>query len=110
MYFTAHVPSSGGDNSIGVAFSKDGISWVVPPNPIIVPAGNPAFYGAGMSGVARHPSNGRLMHAYLDTTYDPLLRLKESSDGINFTPNPPWATQLHLAGRLGNDGQGPDIA
>jgi hypothetical protein len=50
------------------------------------------------------------MHAYLDTTYDPILRLNQTTNGINFTPSPPWATQLQAAGRQGNDGQGPDIA
>jgi hypothetical protein len=50
------------------------------------------------------------MHAYLDTSYNPILRLNETTNGLTFTPSPPWETKLHAAGRLGNDGQGPDIA
>lgn len=110
LFFTAFVPSSGGENSIGVAFSNNGINWVTHISPVIVPSGNPAFYGAGMSGVAFHPTTGKLMHAYLDTTYSPILRLNETTNGLSFTPSPPSATQLHAAGRQGDDGQGPDIA
>lgn len=112
MYYTSDTNASGvgGNNSIGVAFSKDGVSWTSYPNAIILPGGTGTGYGAGMSGVAFNKTTGKLMHAYLDSSVNPLLRLSESGNGINFTPLPGTATQLHAAGRLGNDGQGPDIS
>lgn len=112
LYYTADTNTSGvgGDASIGVAFSNDGINWTSYPNAILFPAGTGSGYGAGMSGVAFYPPTGQLMHAYLDSSVNPILRLNASSDGISFSPFPPQATQLHAAGRLGNDGQGPDIS
>lgn len=110
LYFTADTAGGDTEASIGVAFSSNGTSWTAYPIPVVSYAGPSGLYGAGMSGVARHPSSGKIMHAYLDTTYNPLLRLNETVNGISFSPSPPWATQLHAAGRLGNDGQGPDIA
>lgn len=110
LFFTAQVPSSGGNNSIGVAYSNNGINWVAHTSPVIVPNGATTGYGAGMSGAAFNPVTGKLEHVYLDTTFSPLLRLNETTNGLSFAPSPPSATQLDAAGRLGNDGQGPDIA
>jgi hypothetical protein len=110
LYFTTNTPATGGENEIGVAFSNNGLSFVAVDAPVISPSGNPAFYGAGMSGVAFDPVSGLLQHVFLDTSYEPNLRLRESEDGLVFTPTPPHETQLHAAGRLGFDGQGPDIA
>lgn len=109
LYFTADN-AGGTDNSVGVAFSNNGTSWISYPTAVVPYTGPVGLYGAGMSGVARNPATGKIVHAYLDTTYNPILRLNETSNGVCFTPSPPWTTQLHAAGRLGNDGQGPDIA
>lgn len=112
LYFTTDTGTAGGQNEIGVAFSNNGKSFAPYSLPVMSPdpTGNSAFYGTGMSGVAFDPATGKLQHAFLDTSYSPILRLRESSDGKTFTPTPPYATQLHAAGRLGSDGQGPDIA
>ena len=113
LYFTSLSSASGGQNEIGVAFSNNGINWTPHDTPVVSPdpSGNPGAYGAGMSGVAINPAVGKLLfHVYLDTSYSPLLRLNISYDGKNFFPSPPYATQLHAAGRQGIDGQGPDIA
>lgn len=109
MYFTAHLQTQP-EAAIGVAFSNNGTSWTPHSSPVVVPFGTTPGYGAGMSGVAFHPTSGKLLHAYLDSTLNPLLRLNESTNGVSFSPSPPYETQLHAAGRQGNDGQGPDIA
>lgn len=109
LYFTAQVPGPV-EAKIGLAFSNDGISWTPSSAAVVVPYGTAPGYGAGMSGVAYHPANGRLLHAYLDSTQTPILRLNESIDGKTFFPVPSYPTQLHAAGRRGNDGQGPDIS
>lgn len=112
LYFTTDTYVTGGQNEIGVAFSNNGKSFTDSGSAVMSPdpSGNSGFYGTGMSGVAWDPLTGKLQHAFLDTSYSPILRLRESSDGKVFTPTPPYATQLHAAGRQGNDGQGPDIA
>ena len=109
LYYTAWNDSQG-TNAIGVAFSNDGLTWRPHPAPVVLRQGNTPGYGAGMSGVAFQPGTGKLLHAYLDSTLVPILRLNETTDGLHFSPVPASATQLAQAGRQGDDGQGPDIA
>jgi hypothetical protein len=100
----------GGRNAIGVAFSNDGIAWVANPTPVL--AGNSTVvtdYGAGQSGVAFDPVTNILQHAYRDTSQNPLFRLNQTSNGVQFTPNPAAPMLLDEAARDGF-GQAPDIA
>jgi hypothetical protein len=100
LYWTSdnNALQPGIDNAVGVAFSNDGLTWTAHPTPVIttynVPNGS---YGAGAGGVAFDPVTGKLMHAYDDTTVNPASRLKDSTDGLSFTPTPPYATQLSVA-------------
>lgn len=90
----------GVDNAVGVAFSSDGVSWVVHPMPVIQ-SSNPynSTYGAGAGGAAFNPVTGRIAYAYDDTTLHPPSRLKETSDGLSFAPSPPFATKISVSGR-----------
>ncbi len=112
MLFTANlIGGIGTDNRIGAAFSNDGITWAPYSNPVVSPAsGATTDYGAGMSGIALDPLSGQFMHAFLDSTAAPIMRLNQTPDAVTFTPTPTISTQLAAAGRQGNDGQGPDIA
>jgi hypothetical protein len=110
MYYTADRNCGGCNNAIGVAYSKDGSIWSSVTSPVVVPAVNPTTtYGAGMSGAAKDPTSGAVLHAYLDSTTTPNILLSSSMDARTIAPIPGNATQLASMGRYG-DGQGPDIA
>lgn len=87
LFYTSWVDSNG-TNAIGVAFSNDGLNWKSHPEPIVVRHGTTPGYGAGMSGLSYDPASGKLLHAYLDSTLTPYLRLNESSNGIQWLPCP----------------------
>jgi hypothetical protein len=109
MYYTADRNCGGCNNAIGVAYSKDGSIWNSVTLPVVVPGTNPTtLYGAGMSGAAKDPGSGAILHAYFDATY-PNIRLNSSTDARTISPIPGNITQLASMGRFG-DGQGPDIA
>jgi hypothetical protein len=108
LFYTGWADQDG-NNAIGVAFSNDGLNWKSHAQPVVVRYGTTPGYGVGMSGLTYDPVSGKLLHAYLDSTLSPYLRLNQSNDGIHWTPVPGLATQLMAAGRF-QDGQGPDIA
>lgn len=111
LYFTADTndATAGVDNAIGVAFSNDGGTWTSNPTPVIEPDnGFNGSYGAGMSGVSWDGSF--LVHTFFDSTNGNRIRLKESTDGIQFSPTPSQNTFISDSGRNPGDGQGPDIA
>lgn len=114
MYFTSDTTSAQtGQNAIGVAFSHDGISWVIHPEPVILPQGGfDGSYGAGASGVAWGPEAGIVHQVYRDSTTsfgDFRIRYQSATDGLIFSPNPSLDTQLSAASPSGL-GSAPEIA
>jgi hypothetical protein len=117
MYFTFDDASSpvGVNNAVGAAFSNDGVTWVVLPNPVIVTEQpSDATYGAGASSVAWGPEVGTIQQVFRDTTIDSnhwgRHRLKTSTDGIAFGPTPGQATLLTEQGYFNATGIEADIA
>lgn len=115
LMFTANLlggfPS--GDNVEGVAFSNDGLNWVVHDDWVVEPDGGfDGSYGAGAGASAWGPESGTIHHAYRDTTTTFgtwRIRYKSSSDSINFIPTPSLDTLLSEASAADN-GSAPDLA
>lgn len=86
LYYTTERPSTTGtDNRIGVAFSKDGIVWKKHAVPVIND-GDTGTYGTGQS-VAWSASGGagvRTIYTFVDSTGGIKYYYRESADGINF--------------------------
>lgn len=111
MYWTSdtNAVTAGVDNAVGVAFSNDGLTWIPYPSPVITTYNPPdGSYGAGAGSVNFNPATGKLAYAYDDTTLSPVSRLMETTDGITFTPSPPYSTQLSAVSP--SQGRAPDIA
>ena len=102
MFYVGTVDDTG--NSIGAAFSNDGIQWTKYPDPIIVP-GPTTSYGVGQPAVYNTDGKSAITLFYEDST--PTIHHIEatSTDGIHFTvqgtittngldannPDPTWA-------------------
>jgi hypothetical protein len=71
-------------NSIGAAFSNDGIKWAKYPDPVILPTPSP-LYGVGQPGAYNTDGKSAITLFYEDST--PTLHHVEatSMDGIHFT-------------------------
>jgi hypothetical protein len=84
MYYVATASLNGENNSIGVAFSNDGLNWKKYPQPIIPPEtqGN---YGVGQPAVYNTDHNAAIRMFYED--YNSSCHHVEaiSSDGVHFT-------------------------
>jgi hypothetical protein len=84
MYYVATQWLSGDGNSIGVAFSNDGISWKKHPLPVIA-ATTPTSYGVGQPSVYNTDHKAAIYLLYEDTF--PTLHhvAATSTDGVHFT-------------------------
>jgi hypothetical protein len=76
---------SAGNNSIGVAFSNNGIAWEKYPQPVILPS-SPTPYGVGQPAVYNSDHQAAIRMFYEDS--NPVTHHIEaiSSDGVHFSP------------------------
>jgi hypothetical protein len=86
-----------GNNSIGVAFSSDGILWKKYPEPVIHSA-SPAGYGAGQPAVYNADHKAAISMFYEDTNPSVHYVAAVSTDGVHFT----------VQGTLTSNGLDPD--
>jgi hypothetical protein len=85
MYYVALGTAPGTNNSIGVAFSNDGISWKKYPNPIIS-AETQDGYGVGQPVAYNTDQRGAIRLFYEDWSIYFHHVETISSDGVHFTP------------------------
>jgi hypothetical protein len=82
MYYVGLGPVDGTNNSIGVAFSNDGISWKKYPQPVIT-AETQDNYGVGQPALYNN-QRGTIRMFYEDNSYDLHHVEAISSDGVHF--------------------------
>ncbi len=96
MYYVGTAAINGVDNSIGVAFSNDGISWKKYPQPVI-PSTSQTDYGVGQPSVYNADHKAAIHMFYEDST--PTSHVAAvSTDGLHFT----------VQGTLTSNGLDPD--
>lgn len=85
MYYVGTAQTAGTLNSIGVAFSNDGITWTKYPTPVI--SYNPSDTGYGVGQPAPYNSNGTNgIYLLYESTYPSLEHVEvTSTDGVHFT-------------------------
>lgn len=85
MYYVGTPLESGFDNSIGVAFSNDGIEWKKYPHPVIV-AASAVHYGVGQP--APYNSNGKaaitVLYEDSNAATGTIHQEAVSTDGVHF--------------------------
>ena len=84
MFYVATAVPSGVDNSIGAAFSNDGIIWNKYPHPVILSTSQ-LGYGVGQPAVYNQDGKSSLVMFYEDNTGGVRHIQATSSDGIHFT-------------------------
>ncbi len=84
MYYVATTEPSGENNSIGVAFSNDGIAWKKYPQPII-PSTSQAGYGVGQPIPYNADHKSAITLFYEDDTPTTHHLAAVSTDGVHFT-------------------------
>jgi hypothetical protein len=87
MYYVATARGDGTSNSIGVAFSKDGIQWTKYPDPVIMstaPAGS-GNYGVGQPALYNADHNAAITMFYEDRIPSIHHVAAVSKDGVHFT-------------------------
>jgi hypothetical protein len=84
MYYVATNSIDGTNNSIGVAFSNNGISWRKYPQPIISPAAL-AGYGVGQPAAYNTDQHAAIRLFYEDWSYYVHHVDAISTDGVHFT-------------------------
>lgn len=103
MYYVATAAPAGVDNSIGVAFSNDGIAWNKYKEPVIL-SDSPLDYGVGQPAVYNVDGKSNLILLYEDSNTSIEHIMATSTDGIHFSvqgtltrngldpsnPSPPW--------------------
>jgi hypothetical protein len=84
MYYVATAAPSGVDNSIGVAFSNDGIAWTKYKDPVIG-SDTSAAYGVGQPAVYNidGKSNLMLLYEHINASIEHIKAT--STDGIHFS-------------------------
>ena len=84
MYYVATADQNGNENSIGVAFSNDGITWKKYPQPVIQPT-SAGGYGVGQPAVYNSDGKAGIWMFYEDNV--PTLHhvAAISTDGLHFT-------------------------
>jgi hypothetical protein len=80
-----YVATNGGANSIGVAFSNDGVTWAKYPNPVIAYNPNDTGYGVGQPAAYNSDGAGGIWLLYEDTYPSEGHWLATSTDGVHFT-------------------------
>ncbi len=100
MYYVATALVNGTSNSIGVAFSRDGVQWVKYPHPVIASTAPPGSgsYGVGQPALYNADHQAAVTMFYED--WVPYVHHVEavSNDGIHFT----------IQGTLTVNGMDPD--
>ncbi len=98
MYYVGTQDKGGLNNSIGVAFSNDGIQWAKYPTPIIY-SPTASGYGAGQPVVYNSDQKAAISLYYEDSDFTSLRHIAAtSSDGLHFT----------VQGTLTTSGLNPD--
>lgn len=97
MYYVGTSSPNGLNNSIGVAFSNDGIHWKKFPRPVI-PSTSQRGYGVGQPVLYNDDRKSKLWMFYEDTYPTPHHLAAISYDGIHFT----------VQGTLTTNGLNPD--
>jgi hypothetical protein len=83
MYYVATAEVSGENNSIGVAFSNDGVHWQKYPEPVI-PSSSPTGYGVGQPSVYNTDQKAAITIFYEDSNPTVHHVAAVSSDGLHF--------------------------
>src|ERR1700675_2656931 len=83
MYYVG-TAGNGANNSIGVAFSKDGIHWEKYPQPVISPT-SPIGYGVGQPALYNADHKAAIQMFYEDDNPIPHHSAAFSTDGLHFT-------------------------
>ena len=97
MYYVA--TADGVTNNIGVAFSKDGISWKKYPQPVIRTTHSAPAYGVGQPAAYNSDQHAAISLFYEDNDFPTVQHFAATStDGVHFT----------LQGRLTMNGLNPD--
>jgi len=91
MYYVGTALLSGTDNSIGVAFSNDGIHWSKYPEPVIRPTSSQG-YGVAQPGLYYDAQKSSLRIFYEDFIPTAHHVAAVSSDGVHFTVQGTLAT------------------
>jgi hypothetical protein len=108
MYYVATGLANGTDNSIGVAFSNDGMSWKKYPQPVISPQSSTG-YGAGQPAPYNSDQHSAIRMFYETTASTVTHAEATSTDGVHFTqvgtltsagldpknPNPTWGDMAY---------------
>ena len=108
MYYVATPETNGLINSIGVAFSNDGILWNKYPQPII-PSSTHTGYGVGQPALYNADHKSEIYMFYEDTYPTSHHVAALSTDGVHFTvqgtltfngldpddPNPSWGDMAY---------------
>lgn len=103
LFYVGTPSYAGEDNSIGIAFSNDGIGWKKYPNPIISST-SALLYGVGQPGPYNADGKSSIVLFYEDNTPTVHHLMATSPDGVHFTvegtltqkgldpnnPNPSW--------------------
>ena len=84
MFYVATAASTGISNSIGAAFSNDGITWNKYPHPIIL-SSDAASYGVGQPTAYNSDGKSGIVMFYEDYTGNLRHIEADSTDGIHFT-------------------------
>jgi hypothetical protein len=84
MYYVGTALTQGTENSIGAAFSSDGIHWRKYPQPVIQST-SPAVYGVGQPAVYNSNQKGGIWMFYEDDTPASIHIEATSTDAIHFT-------------------------
>ena len=86
MYYTATNTRPGINNSIGLAYSNDGVNWVKYSQPVIRQAQVDGGYGAGQAATYNANGQANIYVFYTDTSAGAgdRLYLRQTNDGINF--------------------------
>ncbi len=108
MYYVATTEPDGANNSIGVAFSKDGIVWNKYPKPVIQSTSQTG-YGVGQPTLYNADRKAAIQMFYEDSTPTAHHVAAVSTDGLHFTvqgtltsngldpddPEPTWGDMAH---------------
>jgi hypothetical protein len=97
MYYVATSALSGTNNSIGVAFSNDGIHWKKYPQPVIASTSQTG-YGVGQPALYNADQKAAISIFYEDNTSSLHHVAATSPDGVHFT----------IEGSLTSNGLDPD--
>ena len=83
MYYVATADGGGANNSIGVAFSNDGIVWKKYPHPVIQPT-SPTGYGVGQPALYNADHKSAITMFYEDNIPTVHYVAAVSTDGLHF--------------------------